>query len=46
MRGKPGYLVRVGAASWLMEPQADVTAADGVVSAVEEAKGARAQGVW
>ena len=30
VRGKPGHLVRVGAASWLMEPQADVTAADSV----------------
>ena len=30
VRGKPGYVVCIGAASWLMEPQADVTAADGV----------------
>ena len=30
VRGKPGYMVRIGTASWLMEPQADLTAADGV----------------
>ena len=30
MRGKPGYMVRLGTASWLMEPQAALTTADGV----------------
>ena len=28
--GKPGYMVRIGTASWRMEPQANVTRADGV----------------
>ena len=28
--GKPGYILKIGNASWLVEPQADVTQADGV----------------
>ena len=32
VRGRPGYLVRIGTASWQMEPQADLTGTDGVAS--------------
>ena len=28
--GKPGYILKIGNASWLVEPQADVSQADGV----------------
>ena len=29
--GKPGYVLKIGNASWLVEPQADVTPADGAI---------------